>query len=34
MNGFTVTGDQVLIILGVLLAIVLVAVAGRVLLVR
>ena len=32
MNGFTVTGDQVLIALGVCLVIVLVAVVGRVLL--
>ena len=31
MNGFTVTGDQVLIALGVCLVIVLVAVVGRVL---
>jgi len=32
MNGFTVTGDQVLMALGVCLVIVLIAVAGRVLL--
>ena len=32
MNGITVTGDQVLVVLAVLLTVVLVAVAGRVLL--
>jgi hypothetical protein len=32
MNGFAVTGDQVLIALGVCLTIVLIAVAGRILL--
>jgi hypothetical protein len=32
MNGFTVTGDQVLMVLGICVAIVLIAAAGRVLL--